>query len=73
MSEVDISKIFSDMRKGNKTTAEKEDLILDIIGRINKRTNELDTMDQLEETESERSIDENNTGNMNSTLNNFAD
>jgi len=45
MSEVDISKIFSDMRKGNKTTAEKEDLILDIIGRINKRTNELDTMD----------------------------
>lgn len=73
MSEVDISKIFSDMRKGNKTTAEKEDLILDIIGRINKRTNELDTMDQLEETESERSIDENNQGNMNSTLNNFAD
>ena len=45
MSEVDISKIFTDMRKGNKSTAEKEDLILDIIERINKRTVELDNMD----------------------------
>jgi len=45
MAEVDISKIFMDMRKGNKTSAEKEDLILDIIARINKRTQELEEMD----------------------------
>jgi hypothetical protein len=45
MSEVDISKIFTEMRKGNKSSAEKDDLILDIVGRINKRTEELDEMD----------------------------
>jgi hypothetical protein len=73
MKEVDISKIFSDMRKGNKSSAEKENLILDIIEKINKRTQELDEMDQLVESESEKSVNQDNAMNVNSTLNNFAD
>ena len=41
MAEVDITAIFMDMRKGNKSAAEKEELIIDIIDKINKRTQEI--------------------------------
>lgn len=56
MAEVDISTIFMDMKKGNKSAAEKEGLILDIIDRINKRTKELEEMEQQFESDSEKSI-----------------
>jgi hypothetical protein len=41
MKEVDITEIFKNMRKGNKSAAEKNEMLQDLVDKIERRAEEL--------------------------------
>ena len=48
MKEVDITEIFRNMKRGNKSNAEKNEMIKDLIDKIEKRAEEIANMKEAE-------------------------
>lgn len=53
MKDVDITEIFRELKKGNKTKMESNTLLQDLIAKIEQRKEELDAM-KVEESEANK-------------------
>jgi len=67
MKEIDLTKILRELKKGNKTSLERTEILTDLIERIQKRMDELALMEEEKEEERDKIIDLNAPG----TLTNF--
>lgn len=45
MKEIDLTQILNDMKKGNKSSVQKSEILQDILDKMKKRNNELEDMD----------------------------
>jgi hypothetical protein len=45
LKEVDITEMFKNMRRGNKSTAERNEMIQELIGKIERRADQINDQD----------------------------